>query len=246
MKFVLLALRENQLIADAEFDDFVALSGLNPDELEMRLLDKPDSELGDFTDVAGVFIGGSPFTITKPFDDVWQPAVSEKLAEFIRAALDNPRFPILATCYGASMFAHYLGGKVGSDFAEEAGVTKIVLSSDAASDPLCQDLPQEFLGFGGHKDSVLELPDNAVLLAGGPTCPVHMYRIGSNVWATQFHPEMDGERITRRLKFYDNSGYYSPEREDEVYASLRGHDTAASNSFLRKFVEYAKANAGEQ
>lgn len=239
MKFVLLALRESQHIADAEYEDFLALSGLQPDQLEMRVLGRPDSELGDFDGVTGVFIGGSPFTITKPYDTVWQPAVSQRLADFVQEATGNPRFPILSTCYGASMFAHYLGGEVGGDFAEEAGVTKIVLTKDAANDPLCKSLPAEFLGFGGHKDSVLSLPRNAVLLAGGPTCPVHMYRIGSNVWATQFHPEMDGERIARRLSFYEDAGYFSPERQNEVYDDLQGHDTSASNSILENFVKYA-------
>ena len=240
MKFVLLALRENRHIADAEYDDFLALSGLGTEELDMRVLDRPDSELGDFSDVDGVFIGGSAFTITKPYDAVWQPAVSERLVEFVQKALEHQRFPIIATCYGASLFAHYLGGQVGSDFAEEAGVTKIALTEQAANDPLCAQLPQEFLGFGGHKDSVLQLPQNAVLLAGGPTCPVHMYRMGSNVWATQFHPEMDGDRIARRLSFYEDAGYFSPERHNEVYDDLRGHDTSASNSILRAFVQHAR------
>ena len=82
MKFVLLALRESRHIADAEYDDFLALSGLTPEELDMRVLDRPDSGLGDFSDVDGVFNGGSAFTITKPADAVWQPAVSERLVEF--------------------------------------------------------------------------------------------------------------------------------------------------------------------
>ena len=38
------------------------------------------------------------------------------------------------------------------------------------------------------------LPRHAVLLASSPTCPVQAFRIGSHVYATQFHPELDAAR----------------------------------------------------
>lgn len=228
-------------MVEAEYDDFLCFSGLTPQQLEVRTLDQPDSPLGDFTDITGVFIGGSPFTITAPIDEHWQPAISQRLAHFAAAATKHRHFPILATCYGASLFAHYLGGKVGTQYAEAPGITRITLTEAAAGDPLCTDLPQQFLGFAGHKDSVLALPLGATLLAGGPQCPVQFYRMGDNVWATQFHPEMDGERITRRLSFYANSGYCDPAELQHVYAALRGHDTSTSNTIVRRFVDYAIA-----
>lgn len=246
MNFVLLCPRTGQEVIDAEYDDFLTFSGLRPDELEVRVLDKPDSPLGDFDRVTGVFIGGSPFTITAPHDDVWQPAVSARLAEFALDATKHRRFPIFAACYGASMFAHYLAGRVGTEFAEKAGISEINLTDAAQEDPLCKGLPSSFLGFVGHKDSVLELPDNATLLAGGPTCPVHLYRMGDNVWASQFHPEMNDVRIARRLSFYEDAGYCEPGKMQEVYDSLPGHDTSASNSFLRRFVSHANELAQQR
>lgn len=241
MKFVLLSPRRGEEVIAAEYDDFLTFSGLTPEQLEVRVLDRPDSDLGDFSDVTGVFIGGSPFTITAPVDDEWQPAVSQRLVDFTQEATVHQRFPIFATCYGTSMFAHYMGGRVGQEHSEEPGPSVVQLTEAAAQDVLTRGLPSEFLGLGAHKDSVEEIPANATLLATGPTCPVHMYRIGDNVWVTQFHPEMDGDRITTRLGFYDRAGYYSEEKAKEIYASLIGHDTSVANSLLSRFVAHAVA-----
>ncbi|WP_459611778.1 glutamine amidotransferase [Corynebacterium urogenitale] len=239
MKFVLLSPRRGEDVIAAEYDDFLTFTGLRPDQLEARVLDEADSELGDFTGVTGVFIGGSPFTITSPVDDVWQPAVSRRLADFVKETLEHRRFPIFAACYGTSMLAHYLGGRVGQTHSEEPGPSRVILTEEASRDPLVRDLPSEFLGMSGHKDSVEQLPPEAVLLATGPTCPVQMYRLGSNVWVSQFHPEMDGARILKRLSFYEDDGYYEEGRAEEVHAQLLGHDIRVSNSLLHRFVEHA-------
>ncbi|MBC2681575.1 glutamine amidotransferase-related protein [Corynebacterium anserum] len=239
MKFVLLSPRRGKEVIAAEYDDFLTFSGLTEQQLEVRVLDQPDSSLGDFSDVTGVFIGGSPFTITDPIDDEWQPAISQRLVHFVKDATVHRRFPILSTCYGTGMFAHYMGGRVGQEHSEEPGPSVVQLTEAAEHDVLTRGLPREFLGLGAHKDSVEQLPANATLLATGPTCPVHMYRIGDNVWVTQFHPELDGDRITIRLGFYDRAGYYSEEKAKEIYASLIGHDTSAANSLISRFVTYA-------
>ena len=57
-----------------------------------------------------------------------------------------------------------------------------------------------FTAFLGHKEAVSRLPDGAVLLASSATCPVQAFRIGANVYATQFHPELDvdGHRHAHR------------------------------------------------
>jgi GMP synthase (glutamine-hydrolysing) len=40
-----------------------------------------------------------------------------------------------------------------------------------------------------HRQSVRQLPANAVLLAGNDFEPHHAYRIGRSAWGVQFHPE---------------------------------------------------------
>ena len=48
-----------------------------------------------------------------------------------------------------------------------------------------------FDAFVGHKEACRVLPADAVLLASSPTCPVQMFRVRENLYATQFHPELD-------------------------------------------------------
>ena len=56
-------------------------------------------------------------------------------------------------------------------------------------------MPPTFDAFLGHKEAVRRLPEGAVLLASSADCPVHAFRIGRNVYATQFHPELDVEGL---------------------------------------------------
>ena len=48
------------------------------------------------------------------------------------------------------------------------------------------------------------------MLASSPGCPVQAFRVGRNVYATQFHPELDGAAMTTRIHAYMNHGYFDP------------------------------------
>lgn len=242
--FVLLCPRRGEEVLAAEYDDFLHFTGLTAQELEQRPLDTPDSELGDFQHVEGVFIGGSPFTITAPIEPLWQDAISAKLAAFAtRQSTAADGIPVFSTCYGASMFAHYLGGEVSQRYSESPGVSLATPTPAAVEDAIAKVLPEHFHVMTGHKDSVEQLPLNATLLATGESCPAQLYRIGDRVWVSQFHPEMDGERMTTRLSFYEDDGYVTREQLEATYAGLRGHDTTAANGLLRRFVEYCRGEA---
>lgn len=239
--FVLLCPRRGEDVLSTEYDDFLHFTGLTHQELEQRPLDKPDSELGDFTGIEGVFIGGSPFTITAPLEPLWQENISAKLAAFVSQQIDSPQgIPVFSTCYGASMFAHYLGGEVSQRFSESPGISVAHPTPAAADDPLAHVLPEQFNVMTGHKDSVEQLPLKATLLVTGESCPVQLYRMGDRVWVSQFHPEMDDKRITKRLSFYEDDGYVTSDQLEATYASLRGHDTDAANALLRRFVDFCR------
>ena len=75
-------------------------------------------------------------------------------------------------------------------------------------------LPREFVAYLGHKEAVARLPDGAVLLASTATCPVHAFRIGRNVYATQFHPELDAARSATAIDAYSAHGYYEPHEQE--------------------------------
>jgi GMP synthase (glutamine-hydrolysing) len=60
------------------------------------------------------------------------------------------------------------------------------------------------------------LPPTATLLAGSATCPVQMFRVKQNLYATQFHPELDVADIVTRIRIYQHHGYYPPETMHEI------------------------------
>ena len=241
MTFVLLCPRDGEDVLAAEYADFMRFTGLQPHELQQRPLRTADAALGNFSGVEGVFIGGSPFTISSPETyGMWQDTVSRRLTEFVVEQGVNGDLPMFLACYGSSMLAHYLDGKVTADHAEEPGLSEVVLTEAGLTDPLTRDLPGVFYGMTGHKDSVEVLPTGATLLADGQTCPAQLFRFGDHVWASQFHPEMDDAAIRTRLSFYENAGYCDPDELAETYARLQGNDTSHANSLLRRFVDYCR------
>lgn len=260
MTFVLLCPRRGEEVLRAELDDFLHFTGLAEHELEQRPLTEADSTLGSFEGVEGVFIGGSPFTITSPVLDhdsgdgstahasgledtapsSWQDTVSRRLVDFVTSQDHPDGLPIFSACYGTSMLAHYLGGQVGTAYSESAGASRVCLTEEGKKDPLTGGLPECFQVMTGHKDSVVELPTGATLLASGDNCPVQIYRFGHHTWTSQFHPEMDSERIATRLSFYEDAGYAAREDLAETYERFKGVDTQAANSLLRRFVDYCR------
>jgi GMP synthase (glutamine-hydrolysing) len=47
-----------------------------------------------------------------------------------------------------------------------------------------------------------------------------MFRVGQNVYATQFHPELDVPGILTRVRVYQHAGYFPPEEMAELIARL--------------------------
>ena len=63
-----------------------------------------------------------------------------------------------------------------------------------------------------------------------------MFRIGSNLYATQFHPELDGDYLAHRLSFYAGHGYFADDELTELQARVRLDDVSDSWKLLANFV----------
>ena len=48
-----------------------------------------------------------------------------------------------------------------------------------------------------------------------------MFRIKENLYATQFHPELDAEGLVTRIDIYRHAGYFPPESAEELMADAR-------------------------
>src|SRR5581483_9525824 len=121
-------------------------------------------------------------------------------------------FPFLGACYGIGLLSKYLGGLVSKDrYSEGVGAVEINLTKDGQQDKLTRNLPVVFKAFGGHKEACQNVPDGAVVLCEGSSCPIQMIRFKDNIYATQFHTELDQHGLALRINIYKHAGYFPPE-----------------------------------
>lgn len=236
--FVLLATRANDEVADAEYAAFCELGGLDPSELVRIRLEQRPMPVLDLDSFSGVLVGGSPFTSTDPQEsksDV-QVRVELEIGRFLDEVVERD-FPYLGACYGVGTLGVHEGGVIDTTFHEGIGVARVSLTAEGRHDPLLAGVPDAFDAYVGHKEAVRQLPPHAVLLATGEDCPVQMFRIGTNQYATQFHPELTKEGLLQRIAAYDGYGYYEPGEGPALVAAVETSRTPHPPQILRNFVE---------
>jgi GMP synthase-like glutamine amidotransferase len=102
--------------------------------------------------------------------------------------------PFFGICLGGQLLAAAVDGKVEPTPVPEIGVASFRVNVDAAQDSVFGHLAgKEVVAAEWHKDYIVDLPDEAVVLAGNDVCPVQAFRMGKNVYGVQFHPEIDSE-----------------------------------------------------
>ncbi|MGX5697972.1 glutamine amidotransferase, partial [Agromyces soli] len=82
-------------------------------------------------------------------------------------------------------------------------------------------LPARFDALVGHKEATAVLPQEAVLLGGSAGCPVQLYRVGEQVYATQFHPEVSTADFIARARVYRHHVYFPAHEMAAVERRLR-------------------------
>ncbi len=241
--FLFLGTRAEDDVAQQEYDAVLAGCGLRPDELvRVRLEQGPLGEV-DLDEWSGVILGGGPFNVSDP-DDVKSAAQLSAEADLrgLAAQVIEADFPFLGACYGIGVLGGLRGGTVDRTYGEPIGALPVRLSAEGAQDPLFGVMPEEFAAYLGHKEAVARLPDGAVLLASTVTCPVHAFRLGRNVYATQFHPALDAVAICDRIDAYAAHGYYLPHERESLKAAAREAMVTEPVRLLGRFVElYARS-----
>lgn len=234
--FLLLQLRPEQIAADDEYEAFLRASGLPTEQLQRIQIDK-DFPAIDLDEYSGIIVGGGPSNVSSPDEQKYdyQKIFEPKLIELINEIVDRD-FPYLGECYGLGILAHVIGGIVDATYHEDVGAVTIKLTSKGKNDPLLTGLPYEFRAFVGHKEACRDVPPGAVLLAKSDTCPVHMIRFGRNVYATQFHPELDSHGLEVRINVYMDAGYFPPADAQELIELGHKEIVTAPAEILRRFV----------
>jgi len=237
--FLFLAARAEAVAADAEYAAVCRYTGLEPAELvRVRLDQGPLPEL-DLADYSGVIIGGSPFNVSD--DQATKSAVQQRVEAELHGLLDQAiaqDFPVLGLCYGMGLLTQHLGGMVDLTYGEGAGTVAVEPTPAGFADPLLAGAPARFLALTGHNEAARALPPGATLLASAVSAPVQMIRVGRNVYAVQFHPELDVPGLTERLRIYLHKGYCQPDEYDQVVASIQGANLTPAHQILKNFATH--------
>jgi GMP synthase (glutamine-hydrolysing) len=235
--FLLLSSRAEDVAADGEYRSFLRSTGLAAEQLHrIRMEAGPLPEI-DLDRYSGVLVGGGPFNSSDPPSG--KSLVQQRVERELSALLDEVvarDFPFFGACYGVGTLGVHQGGVIDRTYAEPISAVRIRLTEAGRSDPVLAGMPAEFDAFVGHKEACRVLPPNAVLLGGSAACPVQVFRVRQNLYATQFHPELDLDALVTRVDVYQHAGYYPPAERDAVVARLAPAVVTEPGRMLANFV----------
>ena len=235
--FLLLATRDHDQAAEAEYHSVLRHSGLAADDLVHLRVESQPLPVLDLADYSGVILGGSSFNISDAQKTPVQTRVEADLLALLDLIVDTD-FPFLGMCYGVGAVTTHLGGRVDRDFGEPVGAIEVTQTAAGLADPLLAGIPERFHAFVGHKEACNGVPPKVVMLATGVDCPVQMYRVGANVYVTQFHPELDADDLAARMRIYQHAGYFDPsELDDLIEMAYASKVNGSQHLVLRNFVE---------
>ena len=228
--FLFLATRSDDEPADAEYEAFLKRTGLDESTLRRLRLESQSLPQVDLDDWSGILVGGSPFNASTPAEkkSATQKRVEAELSGLLDRVVEAD-FPFFGACYGVGTLACHQGAVVDTTYGEAVTAPDVTLTEAGLADPVCA-------GFVAHKEAVTTLPPHAVVLGTGEACPVQMFRIGANLYATQFHPELDGDYLAHRLGFYAGHGYFADDELADLQARVRLVDVSDSWKLLANFV----------
>jgi GMP synthase (glutamine-hydrolysing) len=240
--FLLLSIRAEDAAADDEYGAMMRFAELDADGMHrIRLTHQSLGEI-DLADWSGIILGGGPYNVSDPSESKspTQQRVEAELLPLIARIVDAD-FPFLGCCYGVGTLGSVVGASVDRTYPEPVGAMTITLTDEGRRDPLFVDMPEVFDAYGGHKEGVSALPSQLVRLAYSADCPFQAFRAGANVYATQFHPELDADGICTRIDVYKDYGYFAPETAESLKSDALRHSVEHPPAILRSFAQrYAR------
>jgi GMP synthase (glutamine-hydrolysing) len=236
-KILILQMRPEDKAADSELEAILRVGNIKKEHVHRIRVDQSDHREIDIDQYCAIIAGGSPFDVTTP-DREKSDAQNHTEAFFNQLfvkvfALD---FPFFGICSGNGLLGKYCGTSISGKYSEPVGSVSISVTEEGEKDPLLRGLPKKFLAFVGHKEACDHVPQGAVLLASSASCPVQMFRIKNNIYATQFHPEADVAEFILRINIYRDYGYFLPKEADQLVSAIQGVETPVPKEILKRFV----------
>jgi len=236
--FLILQLRPEKEASDNEFEAFLAKGGLTRERTHRVRLDQERLPALSLDDYAGVIVGGGPGCVSDlpetkdPVEARIEADVLSLMPEIVARDV-----PFMGCCYGIGILAHHLGAEVSKRrYGEAVGGVDCRITGPGRFDPLLAGLPDRFRALVGHKEAVQALPEGCEHLLASDPCPFQMIRYGRNVYATQFHPEADGQGFATRIRIYRDRGYFPPETAETLTEEVLGEDIHIPERILGNFV----------
>ncbi len=237
LPFLLLSIRGEAAAADNEYESFLRFTGLPEADLPRVNLAQDEMPSVELEAWSGILLGGGPWNASDPQETKSAAQVSAEAA--IARLLDvvvARDFPFLGACYGIGTLGLHQGAVVDRSWPEPVGPLSVTLTTEGEADPLFEGVPTDFAAYGGHKEGMVTLPTSAVQLATSEACPVQAFRVGSNVYATQFHPELDVVGVCTRIEVYKSAGYFPPGEAETLKERSRAVDVRHPMTLLTNFV----------
>ena len=165
----------------------------------------------------------------------------ERIKRFINhlGELCNTDIPVFASCFGFQALVLALGGTVIKDVPHaEVGTYELHTTDAAEHDDVFSILPSSFLAQMGHQDRAESLPDGVTNFAYSANAPYQGFHVrGTNVYATQFHPELSFEENRKRFARYMKI-YGALFGEEEAQRRMDSHrPSPESNLLLKRFYD---------
>ena len=184
----------------------------------MQRFDVAVGALPDAAAFDGAILTGSAAGVYE--DHAWLPP----LFDWIRGAKDKTR--LVGVCFGHQAIAKALGGRVERN---PGGWVFGLAETKMEGAPIRL--------YAAHFEQVTQLPEGAEPLGGNADCPVGAYRIGSQVLATQYHPEITEDFATALVEEYQDK--LPPKVAERAKASLT--QPAETERMAKRIVDFFEA-----
>lgn len=235
--FLLLQSRPEDEASHNEYEAFLKFGLLKPEELlrvRMEAGEYPEIILDEYS---GIIMGGGPANFATPEEEKShkQRALEYYLRPILKKIIAKD-FPFFGACLGVGALISAEGGMMSFTISEPVGATDITLNEKGLHDDLCQGVTSSFRAFVGHKEGVKIIPNSCQVLAHSDVC-VQMFRIGSNVYATQFHPELDAVGLNLRIDIYKHEGYFDATEADSLKSASLKETITEPQKILENFIK---------
>ncbi len=235
---LILQLRPEDVTANSEYACILKYGQLKAEDTRRLRIEKNGIPDGiNLDDYAAIIVGGSPFDISTPENK--KTGIQKKIEADFNRLLEQVitrDFPFLGACSGNGLLGTYLGTPISTKYREAVGCVTLDITEAGSKDKLLEGFPERIDVLLGHKEACDTTPEGATLLMTGSNCPVQMFRIGENVYATQFHPESDAEEFALRIDIYTNHGYFEPHEAEAVKKDSGRKSTPYAQEILKRFV----------